>query len=470
MDWRRILILIIFILVLGAGIAVVLLIPEVESFGPEGVEGGLPDDSAFWIRFTRPIQADSIDERLSIIPRVDGEVEIDGDTLTFTPADPWPPGTEVEVSLSAGVASNLGLTTREDTRWSFNISPVTVAYLWPSDGDSELFTLDPDTGETIQLTEAGNVLSFDIGPDSRVIYYFAENNQGGSDLFSFRRYAHLRDPEEAPARLLSCQRAVCSNPVVSPDGLKIVYTRNDSQVWLYDLESGAETEQVSPEGHEAWQPLWSPNGRLSYYNFTAKSYVVVDVESGEETSWTNQSGEAAVWAPGGSALIAPDAFTTETDILRGPSGEEDNQNVDESELEPVRVVSSRLMIYQLGSGQVRTITDTPLVEDFSPAFSPNGVTLAFTRRFLDDERWTPGRQIWLMTMPAAGSNPSQIKPLTTSPDYLYTALAWHPDGTKLAAVRFNVTLLTEPPEIWLLDLGGGAVRLVIGGFSPQWIP
>jgi Tol biopolymer transport system component len=128
------------------------------------------------------------------------------------------------------------------------------------------------------------------------------------------------------------------------------------------------------------------------------------------------------------------------------------------------------MIYQLGSGQVRTLTDTPLVEDFSPAFSPNGVTLAFTRRFLDDERWTPGRQIWLMTMPAAGSDPSQIKPLTISPDYLYTALAWHPEGTKLAAVRFNVTLLTEPPEIWLLDLGGGAVRLVIGGFSPQWIP
>lgn len=470
MNWRRILLLAIFILALGIVIASILLTPEVESFGPESVEGGLPGDSTFWITFSRPMQSESVRERISILPRIEGTFEWEDKTLIFTPDEPWAPGTEVRVSLGSGASSNLGLTTRGELNWSFNISPVVVAYLWPSDGDSEIFTLDPETGETIQVTDAGNITAFTIGPDSRMFYFFADNSQGGSDLYAFNRYARLEDPPGTPTRLISCQRAVCSSPTVSPDGLKIAYTRNDSEIWLFDLESGSDPEQVSPEEHEAWGPLWSPNGRLSYYNFTAGNYMVLDLDSGEMTAWPNQSGENAVWVPGGSALIAPDAFTTETDILRGPTGEIANEEVDESELEPVRVVSSRLMIYRVGDGQVRTLTDDPLTEDFSPAFSPNGVTLAFTRRYLDEVRWTPGRQIWLMTLSAGGTYPSQLRPLTNSPDFLYTGLTWHPDGTRLAAVRFNVTVLTEPPEIWLLDLRGESVRLVIGGFSPRWIP
>ncbi len=40
----------------------------------------------------------------------------------------------------------------------------------------------------------------------------------------------------------------------------------------------------------------------------------------------------------------------------------------------------------------------------------------------------------------------------------------------LAAVRFNVTVITEPPEIWLVGLDGSAIRLIIGGYQPAWIP
>jgi len=53
---------------------------------------------------------------------------------------------------------------------------------------------------------------------------------------------------------------------------------------------------------------------------------------------------------------------------------------------------------------------------------------------------------------------------------MYMGIVWHPDGKKLIATRFDVTLLTEPPEIWLFELNGNAIRLVIGGFSPQWVP
>lgn len=250
----------------------------------------------------------------------------------------------------------------------------------------------------------------------------------------------------------------------------IAYTRNDSEIWLLELTGDGTSERISPEGHEAWGPLWSPTGRLSYYNFTAQEYIVLDLVNEGITAWANQSGQSATWVPGGSAMVAPDGFDVETDILRGPSGENSNQEVDPSELEPVVVVNSQLMVYPLGGTAVSNLSNEEMAEDFSPAFSPDGTLLAFTRRYLDEDRWTPGRQIWLMVSPGGASAPLRVDQLTNIPEYLYTGLDWHPDGRMLAAVRFNVTLLTEPAEIWTVNLSGEAVRLVIGGFQPTWIP
>lgn len=470
MELRRILILAFFVLVLIAGIAATLLIPKVEAFGPLPIEGGHPKDAVFWITFNRTMRPESVEEHLSISPNAAGIFSWEGNTLLFTPDEDWPAGTEVQVRLSTGAASSLGLPTRQELAWSFDISPILLAYLWPADGDTQIYTLNRQTGEVLQLTDGRKVSSYALGPDNRVFYYFAENNLGGSDLFMFDRFEILQDPEAAPLRLLSCQRTQCSGPAVSPDGGLLAYTRNDSQIWLLDLAGDGPPEQISPERHEAWQPLWSSTGRLSYYNFTAQQYIVLDMGTGRTTTWPNESGEPAVWALGGSALIAPEAFTVETDILRGPSGEESNQEVDDAELEPVRVVNSQLMVYQVGGAGVINLSSENMVEDLSPAFSPDGSLLAFTRRYLDENRWTPGRQIWVMVLPGTGTAPTRLDPLTNSPDFLYTGLAWHPSGTMIAAVRFNVTLLTEPSEIWLVDLSGEATRLVIGGFSPAWIP
>ena len=85
--------------------------------------------------------------------------------------------------------------------------------------------------------------------------------------------------------------------------------------------------------------------------------------------------------------------------------------------------------------------------------------LAFTRRYLDEDRWTPGRQVWLMSLTGGGTSPCRSNRLTEAGEHLYTGLTWHPDGSQLAAVRFNVTLKTDPPEIWLVGLDGKAIRL-----------
>jgi dipeptidyl aminopeptidase/acylaminoacyl peptidase len=438
----------------------------VTAFSPEAIPGGLPHNIPVKIGFSRRMDRESVSERLMIIPDIETKLVWEGNSLQVIPMENWPSGAQVDVTLHSGARSRLGLPISRETTWSFHIAPVTLAYLWPADDISRLYLLDPESGETIQLTSGNRVLAYDFSPDGQTVYYAMENGQGGSDLWSLERF----DLETDPVRLLNCQRTLCGSPVISASGEWLAYTRNDAQVWLLNLNDSIEVVQVSPEGETAYQPQWSSAGQLSYYNAEELAWVILDMVSGETSSWDNTSGEIAAWAPGGTALVAPDAFLEETDILRGPTGEAANEEVDESELEPVRVLSSRLQVYQIGGSRVDTLTEDPLAEDFWPAFSPDGATLAFTRRFLDEERWTPGRQVWLMSLPGGGTAPVQVQPLTDAGDFLYTGLTWHPDGERLAAVRFNVTLLTEPAEIWLLGLDGSAIRLVIGGFQPQWIP
>jgi Tol biopolymer transport system component len=463
---RRIIIIGAIVVLAALGVTALLLRPEVVSTSPEQITGGLPNTAVIEIIFSRRMQRDSVSERLTISPQIEVKTLWNEQTLRIIPMEEWPAGAEVTVSLAGGARSRIGLPARGGINFSFEIAPVSLAYLWPADGDSQLYLLDPESGETIQVTSEARVLSFAFSPDGRIIYIFAENNLGGSDLFTLNRF----DLEALPKRLITCQRGRCDNPAISPDGNRLAYTRNDVEVWLMDLARNTDPVQISPEGNAAYQPVWSSKADLSYYNADQGVYAVINTSGKEISTWTNQSGEHATWAPSGTALVAPDAFLYETDILRGPSGEADNEEVDESELEPVRVLSSRLMVYQIGGEQVFTLTEDQLAEDFWPTFSPDGSLLAFTRRYLDEDRWTPGRQVWLMSLTGGGTSPVQIKPLTETGEHLYTGLTWHPDGDQLAAVRFNVTLKTDPPEIWLVGLDGKAIRLIIGGYQPAWIP
>jgi Tol biopolymer transport system component len=106
------------------------------------------------------------------------------------------------------------------------------------------------------------------------------------------------------------------------------------------------------------------------------------------------------------------------------------------------------------------------LEDTLPVFSPDGERLAFARKYLNQDEWTPGRQLWLMDMDGGNA-----RSLTREPSYNHYDFAWSPLGNQLAFVRFNQTTMTEPPELWLVNDDGSQARLlVIGGYAPQWIP
>jgi Tol biopolymer transport system component len=113
--------------------------------------------------------------------------------------------------------------------------------------------------------------------------------------------------------------------------------------------------------------------------------------------------------------------------------------------------------------------DDDLVKDLAPAWSPGGGWIAFGRQFLDGERWTPGRQIWL-TRPDA----SEADALLSEPMADHWAFTWRPDGGALAYLRSDLSdeaQATPVVSVWVYDFEQRAAVLVAdAGVLPKWLP
>jgi dipeptidyl aminopeptidase/acylaminoacyl peptidase len=181
------------------------------------------------------------------------------------------------------------------------------------------------------------------------------------------------------------------------------------------------------------------------------AFIVQDAQGQRVAQFLSQTGIPGSWHPDGEHYVIPEIYTN------------DIADPDLTDLETLPY--SRLLEYSLDGG-VRDLTGSDDVEDSSPAYAPNGQRIAFSRKFLDTQRWTPGRQLWQMK--ADGTQAAQT---SLEPYYNHYDLAWSPDSLQIAYVRFNKDSLLEPPEIWLVAAdGSSARRLVSGGYSPRWIP
>jgi len=164
------------------------------------------------------------------------------------------------------------------------------------------------------------------------------------------------------------------------------------------------------------------------------------------------------WSPDGTRLMFPDIVFADLQAANEQGSQTDSGPLYYSHLYMVDVTSGRTLDVSPGGDW--------MVEDASPSFSPDGRWIAFTRKFLDAERWTPGRQLWLMN-----SERTEVEPLTDEPGATFSSLAWSPDSLRLAFMRKNVGDLSQPSEIWRVDvISGIAVKVVDGGTLPTWIP
>ena len=466
-------------LVLGLIVAYFWGTPRLSGVSPVPGAAAVPAGTQLRLTFSRPMQAASVTRRLTIDPPLPGSFTWEGNTLIFNPDQPWPSAQTVSVRLEAGGRATglLSLPLREDAAWTFTVGQPRLAYLYPAEGAASLYILDLSTGESRSLAEDLNgVLEYDVTTAGTAVYYSIKNLEGGSDIFRLEVDSPVDIstdqppslPENPlPTRVVSCGRALCRAPEVAPQGDYLAYEQVEGQgsgqsaslrVWLLPLSSdGLAAPGQSPvlagePDHRTEQPAWSPNGLLTFYDNNLPGFVILDPTTGETDHFSNQTGQPGSWDPSGTAYVAHE-------IAYIRVSESDPSDV-------ATIANSHLILFNRLDGTTRDLSLAENLEDASPVFSPNGEWIAFSRKFLDLARWTPGRQLWVMR-----SNGEDARQLTDDPYYNHYEIVWSPDNRLLAFVRFNQTELIEPPELWVIRPDGtDAQQLVKGGYSPRWLP
>lgn len=432
--------------------------PRLIEIYPQAGAKNVPSTSPIRLGFSRSMQTESVSAHLKIEPAVGGTFSWDKNSLTFTPDQPWPGGQVINLHLEPGAQAKSWLAfPMGEQSWSFNTSEAALAYLWPSDGPADIYALDPMTGEIRQYTYGMGVLDYSASSDGMKFYFSASNSQDGANIYRIDRIEAESSVNNTyqPEKLLDCGVAQCRSPGVSFDDHYLAYEYllpnprgglGPAQIWLLSLPD-LDAIPVGQATHETVQPSWSSLGWLAYYDRTINGYEVVNPLTQQRVQLPNQTGQPGAWSPNGEYYLAP-----EISYLQAIGSYETG--------------TSHLIRYRLTSTTTADISGANDVEDVEAGYSPEGGSIAFTRKFLDAERWSLGRQIWVMN--ADGSNPH---PITDEADYNHYDLAWSRDGLMLAYVRFNQAKLSDRPELWMINAdGSNPVQLVIAGYSPLWIP
>jgi Tol biopolymer transport system component len=440
---RKTALILITALLLAGLFTIWLLAPRIEDFEP--VDSPLHGQQPLSISFSRPMNPESMELNFNIDPLFPGELNWNEalNKFTFIPHKSWPSGESITVQLNSKARSRSKLPVLGNKSWTITVGSPHLAYLWPADRESNLYLVNPETGEYQTLTtEETGILDYTVTPDGMSILYSVLNENGESFIISLDRLRGTTVPT------FECSAGLCRSPQISPDGSLLAYTFISREpgvqpgIRIYDLEKNTHTVLGDPEDYLD-NHLWSPSSWLSYYNHTRQSYVFWNPITTQELTLPNETGGDGSWSADGRYFVCTEIiFISET------------------------LAPRHLLQYDLTEETVVDLSQGNFLEDLNPSFSPQGLILAYSRKSLDPEKWSPGRQLWVMDIEGG-----QISPLTAAVDYHHTSFVWHPDGNQLAYVRYNQAKLSDPPEIWLINQNGtNNLRLIINGFAPTWIP
>jgi TolB protein len=307
---------------------------------------------------------------------------------------------------------------------------------------------EPAPAEPAALTSgSGSVWDYAPSPDGSRIVYSALNADGGSDLWV------TQVEGEGPALLLACPQAFCATPAWAPDGRLLAYSQRNAnefaaaavsppRLFLLDVATREATPVFADSQKLGFEPRWAADGQwLAYLAPDFYGVTAYNVETGVEQFYPTQTGETATWHPTRSEFL----MTEQAQIG-------DTFVVHLYLVDPVANTRRNL------SG------DANLVEDGSPAWSPDGEWVAFRRSELAGERKTLSKQLWLMR-----ADGSEAHPLTADAEIDYGAPAWSGDGSTLLFHRFPLKGPNIVISVWTMDLESGEQREVARpGQRPQW--
>jgi TolB protein len=255
--------------------------------------------------------------------------------------------------------------------------------------------------------------------------------------------------------------------VADPSSSEIVFTVNRegwNEIWVMDKDGGNRRRltETRPPGVDAagnQSPAWSPQGdRVAF------------VSSGDEADQDENRHE--IWVVNESGGDA-EQLTKNEAVDRDPSWSPDGKRIAFVRADywgTDKVETSLRVIDADGSGEEALVQEQPLVFISSPAWSPDGKRIAYSRASFAGERL----ELTLHVMRSDGAGLMTVAEQAGQP-------AWSPDGKRIAFVsivdRNGETCFHDcaaSGEIYVADANGEhAKRLTksqAGDTSPAWSP
>jgi Tol biopolymer transport system component len=416
----------------------------------------VPITAPIHLEFSERMDRESVESRFSLAPETPGRFEWQDSSLVFRPAGAFAPTTAYTLTLASGASSARGLVIEEPTVLHFTTRPPALLYLGLAEGKEkarQIHALHLDGLQAVPLTSHPlGVWDYAVHPLGDEVVYSVLRKDGGADLWRMDR-----DGSNA-RQLAACPEAACVGPAWSPDGRRLAYERRNiwagepnldpqaARIWLLDLLE-LKAQPLFDYDVPLHTPRWSPDAqRLALVSPLLPGVEVRDLQSGETQQFGNEWGAPPAWSPAGDRLVAADMLL-----------------IDEAWL--VRLVRT-----DLDTGEQWDVSGPDdFVRDTSPAWSPPGGWIAFSRQHLDEERWTPGRQIWL-TRPDG----SEAYEVVNQPMADLYAATWRPDGGAIAYLATDLSASPQPrPDVsvWVFDLTTRrSERVADNGVAPEWLP
>jgi Tol biopolymer transport system component len=253
----------------------------------------------------------------------------------------------------------------------------------------------------------------------------------------------------------------------------------NSEIWLMDDDGANQTRLIEAhDGAMAWNPVWSPDGtRLAYTRLVLGNHPPVNIPDEADIWIANADGSDAHplvarpdwqwiphWSPDGAWIVYTDEPEAGPWADAGPTGLGGGGILGTGfgfgSSDPVRTYADIWRVRADGTGSPERITSDP-GDDRAAAFSPDGTMLAF------DSTRGEGTDVWVMR--ADGTGPRQ---LTFDHGYTWGA-TWSPDGSSIV---FNAWRKFEDfnQDLYKIDADGrNETRLTQNPdaeLEPSWSP
>ncbi len=228
------------------------------------------------------------------------------------------------------------------------------------DGDFEIFAMDPDGTNVVQLTNNNlDDLWPAVSPDGRSIAFFT-NRDGNQDIW-------VMNADGSGARQVTSSLRSDRQPAWSPDGSRIAFHRvvnGFKEIYTVRLDGTDERRLTDNDFNDA-EPAWSPDGLTMAFTSdrdgSAEIYTMsaLDGETVGLANLTNNPGRDSHpdWSPDGTRLMF----------------DRNNEDVDGTWLGGAEI----MCMASDGTGVVQMTADATGITEFQPRWSPNGARVVF---------------------------------------------------------------------------------------------